>query len=252
MFATPLFVIAALAAGTDTLRLTVGSPEVDLSGMLPHVARVTVERLIDGEWQSVVQWTNTLEVADSRARPVHRWTTIGQRAASTNQPPTWELYQTFDAKSIAPLGLRRTLAGGGSLQLAFGGPRIHGTQRAGDGTETPVNIELSQAAFPASASDLVPMAVRLEEGMVMTAPVWQFGMPDAETRVFTVLGKRDVTVEGTTWNAWAVEERAVRNGGLTFIGTWYIVEEPPYMVYAEVVGPGGVQQRMSEVLVENP
>jgi hypothetical protein len=238
------------ATAPDTLRLEVGSPEVDLGSMRPHEARVQVERLAGESWQPVVEWTNRLEVGDSGGRAVHRWTTIGRRPAASSGPSAWELYQTFDRTSIAPLGLYRTGSDGVEVRLTIEGPLIRGTRRAAAGApSSPVDITLSRAAFPAAASDLVPMGVRLRPGLVMTAPVWQMGMPDAETRVFDVVGRRELPVAGKTWNTWVVEERALRGRGVVFIGTWYLVEEPPYMVYAEVVGPGGSKQRMTEVLV---
>jgi hypothetical protein len=261
MFACPALVCTALLgllspppsfAASDTLRLGVGSPEVDLSRMVPHDARVTVERLVGDVWEPVVEWTNHLKVGDSAGRAVHRWTTIGRRPGASGQPATWELYQTFDARSIAPLGLRRGSSEGTDLQLVFDGRHVRGTRKAGDGAITPVSLELTRAAFPAAASDLVPMAVRLSKGLVIDVPVWQPGMPDVETRVFDVVDRRDMTVAGRSWNAWVVEERAVRAGSPVFIGTWYIVDEPPYMIYAEVVGPGGVKQRMTEVPLERP
>lgn len=249
LLAAPL---APAPPAADTLRLEVGSPAVNLSRMRPHEAKVVVEQLQNGEWRPVTEWTNRLEVGDSAGRPVHRWTTIGTRPLPGGGTATWHLYQTFDAATIAPLGLRRTSSDGNEAALVFDGPRVRGTRKAANGTVTPIEVTLSRAAYPAAASDLVPMGVALRDGLVMTVPVWQAGMPDAETRVFTVLGRRDLTVAGTRWNAWAVEERAQRAAGTVFIGTWYIVEEPPYMVYAEVEGPNGSRQRMTEVLVGSP
>jgi hypothetical protein len=168
------------------------------------------------------------------------------------QPATWEMYQTFDATSIAPLSLRRGSSEGVDLQLVYEGRQVRGTRKVGAGAATPVAVELSRAAFPAAASDLVPMVVQLRKGLVIEAPVWQFGMPDVETRLFDVVDRREMTVAGTAWNSWVVEDRAVRDRAVVFIGTWYIVDEPPYMIYAEVVGPGGVRQRMTEVPLERP
>jgi hypothetical protein len=250
------FAVLPVGSGTgpgaaDTLRIEVGSPELDLGNMKPHLARVVVERLVGDSWRTVAEWTNLLEVGDSAGRRVHRWTTRGRRPAADGPAPTWELFQTFDARSIAPLGLRRTSSAGLEVRLTFEGRRVRGTRRpSADGASVPVDIELARPAFPAAASDLVPMGVSLRDGLVLTAPVWQLGMPEVETRIFTVLGRGPLPVAGTTWAAWAVEERAVRGGSVVFIATWYIVEEPPYMVYAEVETADGAKQRMTEVLVQ--
>jgi hypothetical protein len=131
----------------------------------------------------------------------------------------------------------------------LGGPLPSG---AGPPRAEPIDFTLSRPAVPAAASDLVPMGVRLQKGMVLTAPVWQLGMPDAEARAFDVVDRRELAVAGKTWNTWVVEERALRDAGTVFIGTWYLVEEPPYMAYAEVVGPNGSKQRMTETAVESP
>lgn len=241
---------APAPAPSDTLRLEVGAREIDLSGMLPHDARVIVERLVDGTWQPIAEWTNHLTVGDSAGRRVHRWITRGRRPGTAAGPAAWELFQTFDARSIAPLALRRTTSEGVEVVVTFDGPRVRGSRRDGAGAVTPLDLRLSRAAYPAAASDLVPMGLPLRPGLVLTAPVWQLGMSDAETRVFTVIDRRPTPVAGRTWDAWAVEEHALRDGRAVLIGTWYLVEEPPYMVYAEVVGPGGARQRMTEVLIE--
>lgn len=247
------FLATVPTAPADTIHLRVGSPEVDLSGMTAHDARVTVERLVEGVWQPVVEWTNHLSVGDSAGRKVHRWITRGLRPGDTDQPAAWELYQTFDARSIAPLALRRTSSDGSELILTYDGPRVRGTQRAGaDAPFTPVDLQLSAAAFPAAASDLVPMALPLRRGLVLVAPVWQFGMRDVETRIFDVVDQRPTTVAGQEWNTWVVEERALRGGPPVFLATWYVVNEPPYMVYAEVITAGGARQRMTEVLLPRP
>ena len=75
-------------------------------------------------------------------------------------------------------------------------------------------------------------------------------MTASEMRVFTVIGKSDVDVEGTTVNAWKVEERKQADSRL--IATWYLVEKSPYMVYGEVPLPDGSVQRMTEVEIPLP
>lgn len=251
MLGAMLATLAAIAGGLDTLRLEVGSAAVNLDGMLPHEAKVTVERLVDGTWRPVVEWTNRLQVGDSAGIAVHRWTTIGTRPLPSGGTATWQLDQTFERRSIGLLGFRSTTSDGNETSYTPTGTGIAGTRRIGaSGTRTPLEVKLSRRAFPAAASDLVPMGVALEVGLVMTLPVWQLGMPDVETRIFTVTDRRTTKVAGKDWKTWVVEERAVRDGAHVFLGTWYIADDPPYMVYAETVGPNGARQRMTEVLVE--
>ena len=72
-------------------------------------------------------------------------------------------------------------------------------------------------------------------------------MTKSEMRVFSVLGKTPVDVEGSIVNAWKVEERRQADGQL--LGTWYLLDKAPYMVYGEVPLPNGQVQRMTEVSV---
>ena len=113
-----------------------------------------------------------------------------------------------------------------------------------------LDYTIDQPGFVASASDLVPAAVKLDSGVVMVAPVWQPGSTTSELRVFAVLGRTDVDVEGTKVNAWKVEER--RRADRTLLGTWYLLDRSPYMVYGEVPLPDGSLQRMTEVEVTVP
>ena len=243
---TPAFVVRA-----DTLHLHVGSPQVDLSTLNPHYARVTVERFIDGSWREVSSWTNRLELGDSAGRPVHRWTTIGTTKRQEGEPLTWQLYQTFDNKTLTQFGLRRTSSDGGEVQLTYEGAHVHGMRKAaGSGAVTPIDVKLSRQGFPMAATDLVPSGVALRDGLVMTIPAWQNGMTDVETHILTVIGRKEIQIAGKPWKTWAVEERSVADGKIKFIGTWYLADVPPYMVYAEVEGPNGTRQRMTEVLVD--
>jgi hypothetical protein len=81
----------------------------------------------------------------------------------------------------------------------------------------------------------------------MTAPMWGPNMSASELRVFTVLGKVPVDVEGTRVTAWKINEHRHADGKL--LATWYMTETPPYMVYGEVVLPNGQVQRMTEVAI---
>jgi hypothetical protein len=62
-------------------------------------------------------------------------------------------------------------------------------------------------------------------------------MTKAETRVFSVVGRVTVKVEGTDVTSWKVEER--RHADRRILATWYLVETSPYIVYGEVPLPNG-------------
>ncbi len=248
------FVLAAAAgvgdpavptAPADTIRLEVGSKAVNGRVYAAHAARVRV-RIGDANVPSA-EWTNELTLGDSAGRPVMRWVTKGNRVLPNGNTVTWELRQTYDAETLAPYGYSL----GGASRLTFDGRRVRGTRRVpGDTVTQAVDLELDRAGFIASASDLVPLAVGLKEGTVMTAPVWSPGMANSELRIFSVLGRVPVTVEGTELKAWKVEER--RHADRKLLATWWLVEESPSMVYGEVTLPDGRIQRMSEVAIPTP
>ena len=232
------------AVPADTLRLEVGSPEVDARRFAPHAARV---RVYVGGDTLVAEWTNELAVGDSAGRAVHRWVTKGTQYPPGGAPVTWELRQTFDATTLAPLGYARGGSSGASASIAIDGRRVRGTRRLASGAEERVEVELDRPGFVAAASDLVPLAVGLREGAVMSAPVWSPPMATTEMRIFTVLGRTEVDVEGARVRAWKVEER--RDPERTLVATWYLVDEIPYMVYGEVPLPDGRVRRMTEVAI---
>jgi hypothetical protein len=72
-------------------------------------------------------------------------------------------------------------------------------------------------------------------------------MTKAERRIFSVLGRVSVNVEGSDVTAWKVEER--RYSDRQLLATWYLVDKSPYMVYGEVPLPNGQVQRMTEVAI---
>ena len=111
-----------------------------------------------------------------------------------------------------------------------------------------MDLTLDRPGFIASASDLVPLAAGLEEGVVMTAPVWGPAMTASEMRVFTVHGKERVQVEGTEMVAWKVDERRQADGRM--VATWYLTESAPYMVYGVAMLPNGQTQTMTEVVIQ--
>ena len=237
-------------APSDTIRLEVGSARVDGRVYLPHAARVRVW-VGPGHERMRAEWTNVLSIGDSAGRRVQRWVTTGRQVTPAGDTVRWELRQTYDARTLAPLGITRTASTGATSSLRIDGRRVHGTRRtSADAPVEPVDYTIDQPGFVASASDLVPAAVRLDSGVVMVEPVWQPGSTTSELRVFTVLGRVDVDVEGSKVNAWKVEER--RRADRALLATWYLLDRSPYMVYGEVPLPDGTVQRMTEVEIPLP
>lgn len=232
-------------AATDTLWLTVGSPEVRNSRFEPHAARVRV-RVGEGEGRLVSEWTNELTVGDSAGRRVHRWVTLGTHYPVGGDPVTWDLRQHFDAATMAPLSYVNRSSTGTVVTLQFEGSRVTGSRvTAGNPEPVQVDLTLDQPGFMAGASDLVPLAVGLVKGSVMVAPLWSPNMTSSELRVFTVIDQVRVTVEGTAMTAWKVSEHRYRDR--EWLADWYLLDEAPYMVYGEARQADGQIRRMSEV-----
>ncbi|MGQ0701528.1 MAG: hypothetical protein ACT4PM_00165 [Gemmatimonadales bacterium] len=242
--------VVALALQADTIRLEVGSPLVNGQVYTPHVARVRV-RIGTDTSPLVAEWTNELTLGDSAGRPVMRWVTRGTRYPPGAAPITWEIYQTYDAVTLAPMGFVSRSSTGAEWQLTLDGREVRGTRRlAGDPTLRPVDLTLERAGFIASASDLVPLAVGLRPWTVLIAPVWGPPLAGTELRVFTILEAEPVDVEGQRVRAYKVEERRHPDG--TLVATWWLTAESPFMVYGEVPLPDGRIQRMTEVAVPAP
>ena len=230
---------------SDTIWLEVGSAKVDGRVYLPHAARVRVW-VGPGQGRMRAEWTNVLTLGDSAGSRVQRWVTTGWQVTPAGDTVRWELRQTYDARTLAPLGITRTASTGATSSVRIDGRQVRGTRRANrDAQVEPIDYVIDQPGFVASASDLVPAAVRLDSGVVMIAPVWQPGSTTSELRVFSVAGKVDVDVEGTKVNAWKVEER--RRADKSLLATGYLLDRSPYMVYGEVPLPDGSIQRMTEV-----
>jgi hypothetical protein len=66
-------------------------------------------------------------------------------------------------------------------------------------------------------------------------------------RVFSVIDKGPIEVEGERLEAWKVEEH--RYSDKKLLATWYLLDKSPYMVYGEVPLPNGQTQKMSEVAI---
>ena len=233
----------------DTLRLEVGSAEVRGRVFAPHAARVRV--YVGEDRRLSAEWTNELTLGDSANRPIMRWVTRGTQFPAAGNPTTWELLQTYDGETLAPYRYTVNSSQGASTQLTIDGPRIRGTRKLpADSGSQAVDQIVDRAGFFAGASDLVPVAVGLKKGLVMTAPFWSPGMAASETRIFSIRDRTVVSVEGVDVSAWKVDEHRASDRRL--LATWYLIEESPYMVYGEVVLPNGQIQRMSEVAIPLP
>jgi CubicO group peptidase (beta-lactamase class C family) len=224
---------------TDTLRLEVGSSRVNGNVYEPHAARV---RVYVGD-NLVQEWTNELTHGDSAGRRVHHWVTKTVRSPTG---VTNELRQTYDAQTLAPLGIWSQSSNGAFSRFAINGRDVTGTRRTPTDTAVQqVRMTLDRPGFVASASDLVPAAVGLRAGLVMIAPVWGPNMTASDPRIFSVLRDTVVNVEGTPVRSWKVEER--RQADRSLVATWYLIDKKPYMVYGEVPLPNGQVRRMTEV-----
>ena len=234
---------AASPVPSDTLRLEVGSPEVNGLILPPHRARNSV--YVGDATTPVTTWTNELTVGDSAGIQVMRWVTRGTQANGA----TWELLQTYNARTLAPLRWAMKSSAGADSRLVIDGTRVTGTWKTpADAEPKTVERTVPRAGFIASASDLVPMAVGLRRGVVMTAPVWSPQATDVEVRVFTVLAEERVRVEGDQVLAWRVEERVHATGELK--ATWWLTNASPYMVLAEIPLPNGQVQRITGVALD--
>lgn len=245
--AVPARLLAQQAARADTLRLQVGSPEIDGRIFPTHSARNRV--YMGRDVAPVSTWTNDLSVGDSAGVQVHRWVTRGVQLGPEGVGSSWELVQTYDARTLQPLTYYRWASNGASTRLRIDGTRIRGEQRVpGEAAPRTIDRTLDRPAFFAGASDLVPMAMRMREGLVITAPVWSPGMESTETRVFSVVSQETVRVEGADVIAWKVEERVERTGAL--VATWWLTDRSPYMVLGENPLPNGGTRRITgEALV---
>lgn len=243
-------VAQAPATMTDTIRLEIGSPLLDGRVYKPHAARVRV-RIGAPDAPVSSEWTNELTLGDSAGRQVMRWVTLGDRTAPDGTPVKWDLRQTYDARTLAPMGYLSQYSTGAYTRARIDGVRVRGERRVpGDTTLQPIDVTLDRLGYFAGASDLVPAAVGFRAGRVIVAPVWSPTMTRAEWRIFTVVGLATVIVEGTPVESWKVEER--READRTLLATWYLLDRSPYMVYGEAIRADGRIQYMSEVEIPGP
>jgi hypothetical protein len=160
--------------------------------------------------------------------------------------PGYELYQTYDHRTMQPYGYLLTSKSGARIQLAIDGNRLRGTRRTPNDTVTRnVDEALPKMGFVAGASDLIPGAVGFKAGRVIIAPFWGPNMKAAEMRIFAIIREEKIEVEGTEVTAWRVEER--RESDKHLLATYHLLDKSPYMVAGEVYHPDGTVDRMTEV-----
>lgn len=237
--------LAPVEAQSDTVFLAVGAASVDGRVYEPHRARVQV-RLGAPDGPVVAEWINELTVGDSAGRAVHRWVTSGTQMPPNGPRSTWEIRQTYDARTLAPLGYHLTSSQGANIQFTLNGTEVRGSRRPNASAEPQaVRYTLDRPGWVASASDLVPLAAGLAPGKVMVAPMWGPNMTQTERRVFHVIGQERRMVEGKEWLAWRIEER--RHSDRVLLATWFMVDKSPYMVAGEVIQPNGQVRYMTEI-----
>lgn len=236
----------AAAQAADTIFAEVGHPAIDGRFMKPHAARVRIYR---GD-SLVNQWLNELTVADSAGRRIMRWVTTSEPVPDNPNRVLSVLRQTYDARTLEPLGYHTQSSLGGYQKLTIDGKRVRGTRRTAADTMTviPVDVAFERIGFFSGATDLVPIAAGLKKGSVMVAPAWSPANPTVtEDRVFTVVGDTTVMVEGTPVRSVKVQEH--RRATRALYANWYLLLESPYMVYGEIPLADGRVQRMTEVPV---
>lgn len=232
------------AQSRDTVRAEVGSAAIDGRFIRPHAARVRVYR---GD-SLVQQWLNELQLGDSAGRRVMRWTTTSEPVPLFPNRPLSVLKQTYDARSLAPLGFSSSTSTGSRTSLVIDGTRVRGTRRtAADTTSIAVDITIERPGYYIGATDLVPIAAGLKAGTILLAPFWGPNATKSDYRVFEVHGDTTISVEGASVRAVQVTER--RRTDRSHVATWYLLLESPYMVYGEIPLPDGRVQRMTEVAV---
>jgi hypothetical protein len=94
------------------------------------------------------------------------------------------------------------------------------------------------------------MAIALRPGLVVTAPVWSPAMERTQVRVFTVLGRERLRVEGDDVTGWKIEERI--RGNDRVLATWYVTDVSPFMLLGESTLPDGRRQRITGVALDGP
>ena len=230
-------------ADADTVHVPVGSPLVAGSVYQPHVGRVIRLRIEGDRTDTTAVWLNTLVVGDSGGRAVHRWHTGGWSGPPGGARTRFDLWSTFDAKTLALLGWHMKSAAGFEARLAIDGRQVRGTTKPPSASEPqPVDFELSEAGFASGAADLIPYAVGLREGLTMTLPLWSPPGRAVQTQIWTVTGRESIAFDGRSVPSWVMEHFDA--GGPSAKGRIWFVDEPPYVVQWDLFGENGVLIRM--------
>lgn len=112
---------AALGAQAPApLRLEVGAPQVDGRVYPPHRARNRVYP--PNATTAATSWTNELTIGDSAGVAVMRWVTLGTQPNGI----TWELRQTYDAVTLAPMAYSYRNSAGVEKVFGVTGTRVTG------------------------------------------------------------------------------------------------------------------------------
>lgn len=228
--------------GPDTLRLDVGSPAVNGGYYAPHVGRNTVMRIAGSRVDTTGSWTNTLVLGDSAGLAVHRWHTVGTFRNAASATVRFELWQTFDARTLALYGYHLRSELGEETRLAVNGRRVRGTRRPdADSAVKVVDFTLPRAGYPAAAADLIPPAVTLREGLVIVMPVWTVPTQAVVEQTWVARRRTTVPFEGRPVPAWEFD---VHSATGMREGTVWFIDEPPYMVRWDVFGAQGELTRV--------
>lgn len=228
---------AQASPARDTVRLEVGSPAVKGTFYPEHRGITTSLRIEAGRTDTAGRWLNVLVIGDSAGIPVHRWHTGGTTRGPDGRPVRFDLWQTFDARTLALYGYHLQSGSGNLLRLTIDGRRVRGIHRPrADAPERAVDLTLPRAGFVAGAVDLIPQAVGLREGLVLTIPVWSPPADSVVTQVWAVRRRTTVEFEGRQVPGWEMEHYST--GGQRQ-GTIWLIDEPPYMARWDVATGGG-------------
>jgi hypothetical protein len=230
-------------ASTDTVHVEVGSPLVDGAVYAPHSARV-VKLLVRGDRvDTTAVWTNRLEIGDSAGRRVHRWLTAGWGGPAGGKRVGFELRSTFDARTLALLGHDLRSESGAGWKLAVDGSTVRGLRRTpADTTMRPVELTLPRAGFAAGASDLIPFAMKLREGLVMTLPLWSPPGTEVHDEIWRVTRRGTYAFEGRDVPSWEMEQYGPEDGRLR--GRIWFIDDAPYVVRWDLFNEDGSIVRM--------
>jgi streptogramin lyase len=223
----------------DTVRIEVGSPLVDGSVYPAHSGRVTRLRIEGQRVDTTGSWTNHLEIGDSAGTPVHRWHTTGTVTSDNGGRTRFELWQTFDARTLALYAYHLRSDQGALIRLSIDGRRVWGIRRAGgDSLVTTVDFMLPRPGYVGGAVDLVPQAIAggLRVDVAMRLPVWSPPSDKIMEQVWAVRRRTTTEFEGRQVPAWEMIHFAPDG---VQRGTIWLIDQPPYMVRWDLEAASG-------------